>query len=911
MTDPESEELPSEGATDLAAFDLGFGPPEPPPSSEPAEPAEPDWDDVEAPAAPPRSERSDLPALEPGWEASWQRLKAWVTRGLTAPVSAWLTFLVVTGATVFVGWHVQPHLIFRDTTPTGGDMGAHVWGPMYLLHHLLPHGRLTGWTPDWYAGFPAFRYYMVVPALAIVALYVGVQGPLVIPAVVATLVIAVSGFVWKRLFAWRRVLLVVGVLLLVVVVPMPYGIAFKIVTAAGLVTLPVAAWAFGRLADLRAPIPALFSLAAVVFIYNREPLVTYPGTNTVIGTGNIIGGNMASTMAGEYSFSIALSLALLYFGVLARGLKTGRYQALTAGLLALTGLCHLLPFFFVLLASVVLVLVRPSLARGRWLFVVFATAGLTASFWMVPFILRRNFTIDMGFEQLPPVGRTYVDYLWPRSLTWMFLLGFVGLVVGIAYRNRVALWCFGCAVATGLAFRFMPQIQLWNARILPFYYLSLLFLAAIGAGGIVHAVATLVGARRNRRFEPVVWVGLWGCALTVWVLVGLPLRSLPGVEVKGNTASFLLWKTTDHNVVPEWAKWNYTGYEGKDKYPEYHGLMQTMTELGRDPQYGCGRAMWEQDNDVEGAYGTPMALMLLPFWTDGCIGSMEGLYFESSATTPFHFLNASQLSAKPSNPARDLPYGSFDIAAGVEHLRMLGVKYYLAESSTAVAAADGYAGLRKVATSGPWHIYEVLDSHVVEGLDHLPAVWDVPDQYKSWIQPAAAWYMDRGANPTMFAASGPDGWPRVHVDRKIWDDEWLGVSETVSQLRPGATRNPLPEVKTRAIVPARLSNVVLGDDSVSFDVDQIGKPVLVKVSYYPNWKVSGAKGPYRVTPNLMVVVPTSKHVRLHYGYTPVEFGSWLLTAMGVAALVILARRQKRASDSLPVEPPEVGSPSHV
>ena len=34
-------------------------------------------------------------------------------------------------------------------------MGAHVWGPAYLRDHLLPNGRITGWAPDWYAGFPA------------------------------------------------------------------------------------------------------------------------------------------------------------------------------------------------------------------------------------------------------------------------------------------------------------------------------------------------------------------------------------------------------------------------------------------------------------------------------------------------------------------------------------------------------------------------------------------------------------------------------------------------------------------------------------------------------------------------------------------------------------------------------------
>ena len=33
------------------------------------------------------------------------------------------------------------------------------------------------------------------------------------------------------------------------------------------------------------------------------------------------------------------------------------------------------------------------------------------------------------------------------------------------------------------------------------------------------------------------------------------------------------------------------------------------------------------------AYGTPLALMLLPYWTDGRITSMEGLYYESAGTT--------------------------------------------------------------------------------------------------------------------------------------------------------------------------------------------------------------------------------------------------------------------------------------
>jgi len=59
-----------------------------------------------------------------------------------------------------------------------------------------------------------------------------------------------------------------------------------------------------------------------------------------------------------------------------------------------------------------------------------------------------------------------------------------------------------------------------------------------------------------------------------------------------------------------------------------------------------------------------------------------------------------------------------------------------------------------------------------------------------------------------------------------------------------------------------------GLQSISFHVSQIGVPVLVKISYFPRWHATGATGPYRVSPNLMVVIPTSKNVSMNYGSTP-------------------------------------------
>jgi hypothetical protein len=105
-----------------------------------------------------------------------------------------------------------------------------------------------------------------------------------------------------------------------------------------------------------------------------------------------------------------------------------------------------------------------------------------------------------------------------------------------------------------------------------------------------------------------------------------------------------------------------------------------------------------------------------------------------------------------------------------------------------------------------------------------------------------------------------------------------------------------------------------------------GAPVLVKASYFPNWRVEGADGPYRVAPNLMVVVPTADHVELTYGREPVEWIAYALTALGIGLAVVLARRppvpgrrpRPVHGPQAPADPtgaawppPAPGSPAHV
>ena len=451
-------------------------------------------------------------------------------------------------------------------------------------------------------------------------------------------------------------------------------------------------------------------------------------------------------------------------------------------------------------------------------------------------------------------------------------------------RRRAAIALAMTTLAFGAAFVLMPLVlgeyRLWNARLLPFWFLGAYLLAAYAVSEI-----TLWALGIRRRLAP--YANRWpelvtpaACAVFVLLWVSLPLQRLPG---------WFPISTTDSSFVRGWASWNYNGYERKGSWEEYRSINATMRDVGKT--YGCGRASWEYDGKLD-RYGTPLAMMLLPYWTGGCIASMEGLYFESSATTPYHFLNAAEESKGPSNPQRYLPYiaPALDVDRAVEHFKMLGVNYYMAFSPEAIAQADANPDLTFLVESKPWRVYQVAGSELVEPLRYQPAVVkNVPTEAKKWLELSAPWFNDSTRWDVPLAANGPKAWQRVNVTfgEKPNGDKTVGVGVTVAK----------PD--RRALDPVEVSGITSDTDTIKFRVDQVGVPVVVKASYYPNWRVSGADGPYRVTPNMMVVVPTSKQVTLQYGRSAADVMGWGGSLIGLVLVGLLARRRLRYPDPPP------------
>jgi hypothetical protein len=91
-----------------------------------------------------------------------------------------------------------------------------------------------------------------------------------------------------------------------------------------------------------------------------------------------------------------------------------------------------------------------------------------------------------------------------------------------------------------------------------------------------------------------------------------------------------------------------------------------------------------------------------------------------------------------------------------------------------------------------------------------------------------------------------------------------------------------------------ISAIEITDSKISFDVDTVNVPVLIKVSHSKLWEVSGAHGPFRATPNFMVVLPTAQHVELHIS-TPVSVPiGFIVSVLSIAgALIFSALRRFR------------------
>ncbi len=471
----------------------------------------------------------------------------------------------------------------------------------------------------------------------------------------------------------------------------------------------------------------------------------------------------------------------------------------------------------------------------------FGVAFCLTGFWVVPFIVRLPYTTNMHWTQIRGLGN-----LFPREIWGFVPLAAAGAVVALVRRDRRAIAIGFLLVFGSLTYFLLPPGHVWNGRFVPMWYLGIYASCAYFLGAVLPSLLGLVWRRRAD-------------------VVGVIALAVVAVVVLGG-----ILERRDETYVDDWIRANYGGYERQADWPKLEELMNHVAALPP------GRVLWEPSLLME-SFGTELAPMLMPYWAGH--PSMEGLYYESGLTTPFHFLTVAEVAERPSNPIGTLPYRQFNLQRGIDHLELLDVSWYVTFTDLAKRAALRSPRLELVDEFGRFAIFAVdTPGQVV-----IPSYEPVVLEGRPWIDANVAWFSNPDDLDVPLVADGPPEWAR-----------------TSDPTDPPATPIPGGGVS----VPAEVT-----DDAISFHTDAVGVPHWIKTSYFPNWKAEGALGPFLASPTMMMVVPTQSDVRLVFERTWAEWLGLVLTFSALSLLIMPSARRELLSAGWSVELGRGGRPA--
>lgn len=339
--------------------------------------------------------------------SSHRRLAAFIVAAPTLLILFFMMGFIHVGADDS-GISIQFPEMFRVNTPTVGDTGAHVLLPRIIGDMGFRVGWPLGWSNAWFAGFPVLYLDFPLPMLAIVLLDL----------------------------------------------VLPYGVAFKVVHAAGLVALPVATYFMVRWIGHERVVAGLAAVAGGVFVFMESH--------------QILGGNIKSVILGEFSFSWSLALLAVYIGLIVRDAQIRSRIAPWPGIaLALVAVSHIVS---VAVGVAVAALLLAQKTRRSAVFVSWALGFGLVGIWAVPFMssILQGMSPDSNWQAAS--GIIGSDTPLPIDLVVILPFAAAGVIWSLRRGDRVVP-ILGLAVIPLAGFYLLPLTGLsmvYNGRLLPF-----------------------------------------------------------------------------------------------------------------------------------------------------------------------------------------------------------------------------------------------------------------------------------------------------------------------------------------------------------------------------------------------------------------------------------------------------------
>jgi len=316
-----------------------------------------------------------------------------------------------------------------------------------------------------------------------------------------------------------------------------------------------------------------------------------------------------------------------------------------------------------------------------------------------------------------------------------------------------------------------------------------------------------------------------------------------------------------------WFRFNNRGYEGTSGYEEFAAVNEYLkagyTESGLDP-LNAPRVGYEKC-DLYGPYGGDRVFESLPLFSGR--QTLEGIHYASSIASRCMAFIQTEFSRDVKTPKPQILSGINPEALPI-HFDLYNLSQLVVMTEKVKSALAASPWFEKEAVFGDISLfrYKANNGRYVD----VPAVRPVLYTGPGWVDAFFEWFKHPEINDVLMV---PDRFVKDPADRAVFSGKADSLNDLNTFRRHTLDLSGL-DIETR-----------LDHLQIRFRTTKIGMPHLVKVSYFPNWKVSGANGVYPVSPHLMLVIPRQPEVVLTYARSMWEWIGMAVTCGGLLVLL--------------------------
>lgn len=541
------------------------------------------------------------------------------------------------------------------------------------------------------------------------------------------------------------------------------------------------------------------------------------------------GGNILSSIVGEIGYSIGFAAMILYLAFAYAYLAEGKYFQFAIIAFFLTGFNHVYTLIVGVICPLILLLPKDTFVlRAKRLLQVYGITFLLLGFWIIPFILNLQYATMMAHKW----GIGSILEVFP-----IVMLPFVvpsALIIPLLWMNR----------------KVRKDQRAW------------FFLWSIAICFILYKLYFLLGII-DIRFLPPLQIF---CIFTSVYVISSGIRKI-------KISPFLLilflilvlfWVHIHVAKVDDRIKRSFEGYESLELYPTFSEINSYLNGSLND-----SRAIFE-DGTQDYYFGSRRAFENLPLFSGR--PTLQGKFLQSALSAPFINYMQSLISQDRYKCIED-----FGCVNGLsfriyDKLDLYNVKYIGVSSKESKEAISRDINYKYLATFDQYKIFEYLNHS--NGYVFVPKYKPVRISTGHFKQDSFIWFLN------------------YSYDQPIVNDFNI-IEKDYEYFNPVEINHVNELSNLKKIETGKKCNVTsnIYEQRIEFTTDCIGIPHIVKVSYFPNWKVKGAGKVYYASPAFLLVIPNQKNVELSYGTSLADYMGIMATLIGIVWLIMLYKNK--------------------